>query len=369
MTLEDLGWNEHFAKAFTEHAKRGLVPGRISEETKINFTAILGDGEQVESVVSGKLWHDANNDSELPAVGDWVALDRESGTEAVIRTILPRKSKFSRRAPGKGSMEQVIACNVDYVVVVTDPGEDFNTRRLERFHALIRRSGATPVVLINKSDLYDHARLSECAEQVEALGDDILVHVISALTDEGVAVLKSYLGQNRTLGLCGSSGVGKSTLVNSLLGEDYQWTNDVNDVTGKGRHTTVARELVLLPEGGMLIDNPGIREVQMWTDEGTLRESFVDIAELANDCKFHDCRHRSDAGCAIRAAFEAGLFDQDRYRSFLSLEEEIADLNRLQKKRQVAVERWAKRSPKARRARNREDRHEDESDAGHGRKR
>lgn len=359
MTLKDLGWNEEFASALALLGEKGLVPARLSRETKINYTAMLGDGEEREVVLSGKVWHDAETDADLPAVGDWVALDTEAGTEPVIRALLPRRSQFSRKAPGNCAEEQVIACNVDAVVVVTDPGEDFNIRRLERFHALIRKSGALPVVLINKSDLHDDMRLSECAEAVEGLGDDIRVHVVSALTEEGVAMLRKYLDGNQTLALCGSSGVGKSTLVNRLLGEEYQWTFEVNEVTGKGRHTTVARELVLVPGGGMLIDNPGIREVQMWTDEKTLREAFTDIDELAADCKFGDCKHRSDAGCAIRSAYEAGLFDKERYRSFLSLEQEIGELKRRQKKRQVAVERWAKRNHRVK-ARNLADRIEEE---------
>ncbi len=359
MTLEELGWNDGFSVAFTPYERKGYLPARLSQETKINYTAILGDGEQCEVVLSGKVWHAAANDAELPAVGDWVALDMEAGTEPVIRGVLPRQTKFSRKAPGKSADEQVIACNVDAVVVVTDPGEDFNIRRLERFHTLIARSGAVPVILLNKSDLHDDVRLAECAEAVEALGEDVRVHTISALSDEGTEVLRSYLDGNRTLVLCGSSGVGKSTLVNSLLGEDYQWTSHVNDVTGKGRHTTVARELVLLPRGGMLIDNPGIREVQMWTDENTLREAFADIAELAADCRFSDCKHRSDAGCAIREAYSAGLFDKERYRSFLHLEEEIEALRRRQKKKQVAVERWAKRNHRVK-ARNLADRVEEE---------
>jgi ribosome biogenesis GTPase len=361
MRLEDLGWNEQFAAAFAAHGGEGLVPARLARETKINYTAILGDGDEREVVVSGKVWHDAVTDADLPAVGDWVALDVESGSEPVIRAVLPRRTRFSRKAPGNSAEEQVIACNVDTVVVVTDPGEDFNVRRLERFHTLIRKSGAVPVVLINKSDLHDDIRLAECAEAAESLGDEIRVHVVSALTDEGVAVLRDYLGENHTLALCGSSGVGKSTLVNRLLGEDYQWTFEVNEVTGKGRHTTVARELVMVPGGGMLIDNPGVREIQMWTDEQTLREAFADIEELAADCRFRDCRHRSDAGCAIRAAYQAGVFDKGRYRSFLNLGREIEELKRRCKKRQVAVERWAKRTHRVK-ARNLADRIEEDQD-------
>jgi len=363
MTLEDLGWDAHFAESFAagEGEAKGWVPARLSQETKINFTAILGDGEQLEVVLSGKVWHDAATDADLPAVGDWVALDLDAGTEPIIREILPRKSRFSRKAPLKAVEEQVIAANVDVIMVVTDPGDDFNLGRLERFHMLIGRSGAQPVIILNKCDLHEEARISQCVEQLEALGDDLQVHVLSATEGTGAEALDVYFQQGRTVALCGSSGVGKSTLVNRFLGEDYLWTDTINARTGKGRHTTVARELVLLPGGGLLIDNPGIREVQMWTDETVLRESFADIEELVSDCRFKDCKHRSDLGCAIRAAHEGGTIDRERYDRYLNLETEIAELKRLQKKRQCAVERWAKRNHRVK-ARNRADRDDEEDE-------
>lgn len=357
MALEDLGWNEQLAGQFAAYGKDGWVPARLIRETKINFSALLASMEEVDCVLAGRVWHEAACDADLPVVGDWVALDigGGEGDENVIRARLERSSRFSRKFPGKSSEEQVLAANVELVVVVTDAGPDFNERRMERYFTLIERCGAKPVVLINKSDLFPEDQCAEAAERLRVLSARADVHVTSALKGEGIEVLRSYLKPGVSLTLVGSSGVGKSTLVNQLLGEEWQWTSEVNEVTGKGRHTTTARELVVLPEGGILIDNPGVREVQMWTDEETLRESFADVEELSHQCRFSDCKHKEDAGCAIREAVESGVLAAERYESFLNLEAEIEELNRRRKKRQMATERWAKRNRKVK-ARNLQDR-------------
>jgi ribosome biogenesis GTPase len=357
MTLRDLGWNDDFEKAFNEASKDGWVPGRLIRETKINFSALLDNAEEVDCVVGGKVWHGASCDAELPAVGDWVAIELGAGEndEHIIRARLPRKTCFSRKAPGKSSEEQVMAANVDIVVVVTDAGSDFNLRRMERYFTIIQKSGARCVVLVNKSDLFGAEVNEKASQEIQELAPDSEVYVTSATRHEGLEVLKSYLKTGITLTLVGSSGVGKSTLVNQLLGEEWLWTGEVNGVTGKGRHTTVARELVVLEEGGMLVDNPGIREVQMWTDEDTLRDSFADVEELTNLCKFRDCKHQGDKGCAIEVAVKAGDLDLARYQGFLRLDEEIEELNFRRKKRQMIVERWGKRNNRVK-ARNRDDR-------------
>ncbi|MEG2327514.1 MAG: ribosome small subunit-dependent GTPase A [Akkermansia sp.] len=356
LTLEDIGWNNHFAHAFDDLAQQGWIPGRLTRETKINFTALLVDGDELDVVVSGKLWHDAATDADLPAVGDWVAIDPgKQGDEPVIRAILPRLSRFSRKEPGKSSAEQVLATNVDYVIVVTDPGADFNLRRMERYFALIQRSKAAPIVLLNKIDEYEQADIDDAVAQIQQLCPQATVIPVCSLHKKGLAPLKKYFKQGVTFTITGSSGVGKSTLVNTLLGDEWFWTGEVNEVTGKGRHTTVARELVILPQGGILIDNPGIREVQMWTDESILRESFTDLDELTHQCRFVDCKHGNDLGCALRAAVANGSLDGERYNSFLHLESEIEELKKRQKKRQMNVERVAKRDHKIK-ARNYEDR-------------
>lgn len=371
VTLRELGWSDFFEQAFAPYRAKGWVPARLIRETPINFSAFLGDDddeeeaeelEEIDLVLSGKVWHEATSDAELPAVGDWVAVELGGENEDhVIRALLPRRTCFSRKMPGKSSEEQVIGANIDVVAVVTDAGPDFNPRRMERYFTLIGRSGAKPVVLVNKSDLFPKKQNTEAAKEIAALCPEADVHVTSALKRHGLKVLKSYLKEGVTMCVVGSSGVGKSTLVNQLYGDDWQWTGEVNDVTGKGRHTTTSRELVPLPKGGLLIDNPGMREIQMWTDEATLRESFADIEALSDDCKFRDCKHQRDAGCAIRGAVEAGALEAGRYESFLRLDEEIEELRRRTKKRQMAIERWAKRNHRVK-ARNLADRIQLEKD-------
>lgn len=362
MTLRDLGWDDHFETAFASHRERGLVPARLMRETTINFGAFLDGGDEIDVVLCGRLWHKAACDADLPAVGDWVAVELGGdGSDHVIRELLPRKSCFARKMPGNSSQAQVIGANIDMVCVVTDAGADFNLRRMERYFTLINRCGAKALVLVNKSDACPAEDNRRAAAAIAALSDAAEVHITSALTGGGLKVLKRHLQPGATLCVVGSSGVGKSTLVNQLYGEEWQWTGKVNGVTGKGRHTTTGRELVPLHGGGMLIDNPGMREIQMWTDEETLRESFADIERLTSECRFRDCSHRHDVGCAIRAAVEAGSLDPERHQSFLNLETEIATLKRRAKKRSMAVERWAKRNHRVK-ARNLDDRIQLEKD-------
>ncbi len=356
MTLKSLGWNPDFAIAFAPYRAKGWVPARLIRESPINFGAFLGDGEEIDVVLCGRVWHEATCDADLPAVGDWVALELgHANQDHVIRATLPRKSCFSRKMPGNSSQAQVIGANIDFVAVVTDAGPDFNLRRMERYFMLIERSGAKAIVLVNKSDLYRAEQNAQAAAEIAALWVGASVHVTSALNGDGLKTLKKFLKKGVTLCVVGSSGVGKSTLVNQLYGDDWQWTSEVNETTGKGRHTTTSRELVPLPGGGMLIDNPGMREIQMWTDETTLRESFSDVEAITADCKYADCSHRQDAGCAIRAAVAAGTLDPGRHEHFLNLESEIAALQKRAQKRQMAVERWAKRNRRVK-ARNLNDR-------------
>lgn len=365
LTLEDLGWNEAFAQKFEPYLKEGWQPARLIRDNKDTFGALLAGGDQFEAIVSGRVYHEAPTDADLPAVGDWVALEvgNQDG-EHVIRAVLPRQTRLSRKMPGRSSDEQVIAANIDVVAVVTESGPDFNMRRMERYFTLIGKSGAKAVVLVNKSDLFPETQNREAAAALQSLHPEIDVHITSAHKKGGLKGLRSYLKKGVTVTLVGSSGVGKSSIINALFGDDYQWTDEVNELTGKGRHTTTARELMVLPNGGVLIDNPGIREVHMWTDEGTLRERFADIEELARSCRFGDCRHGTDAGCAVRSAEAAGALEKARIESYLKLEKEIANLQLTRKKRQMLLDRRTRRDERIK-AKRYHDRRDPEYDRRH----
>lgn len=367
LTLEDIGWNAAFAAEFAPFLAEGWKPARLTRDNKITYGALMAEGDELEVTMCGKIYHDAETDADLPAVGDWVALDLsgEDG-ETMIRARLTRQTCLSRKMSGRSTEEQVIAANVNVVVVVTDAGSDFSLRRMERYFAIIGKSGAKAVVLVNKADLFTEAKNREAAEAIARLNPDADVHITSAEKGTSLKVLRTYLKRGITMTLVGSSGVGKSSVMNYLLGEDFQWTDEVNATTGKGRHSTTARELIVLPGGGILIDNPGIREVHMWTDETTLRERFADIEELATTCKFHDCKHGTDAGCAIRAAIAAGTLDVGRFEGFKKLEEELAKLQASRKKRQMTGDRHIRRAQekKARKFAARRN-NEDDHDATH----
>jgi ribosome biogenesis GTPase len=347
MTLEDLGWNGAFAKEWDacRGLAKGWVPARLIRDNKISYGALTGDGEELEVVMCGKIYHEAKTDAELPAVGDWVALEvGKDGDEHMIRDRLARQSSLSRKMSGRSTEEQVIVANIDIAVVVTDAGADLNLRRMERYFAIIGRSLAKAVVLINKADLYSAAQNQAAAEAIQALNPEADVHLTSTVNKSTLKVLKTYLRRGVTLAFAGSSGVGKSSVINYLLGDEYQWTDEVNAGTGKGRHTTTARELMVLRSGGIIIDNPGIREVHMWTDEITLRERFSDLDELAQQCKFTDCRHgATNAGCAIQAAIMEGKLDVKRLEGLLKLDGEIALLQRNRQQRQMTVDRRTRR--------------------------
>ena len=344
MTLEDLGWNAGFAEDFSAYAEKGWMPARLIRDNKINYGALLGDGTELIVVMCGKLYHDADTDAELPAVGDWVALEvGGENVENVIRARLPRQTCLSRKMSGRSTEEQVIAANINVVVVVTDADADLNLRRMERYFAIIGRSRAKAVVLVNKADLFPVEQNERAAEAIRALNPDAEVHITSLEKKASLKPLLSYLSPGVSLTFIGSSGTGKSSVINHLLGGDYQWTDAVNANTGKGRHTTTARELMVLRKGGIIIDNPGIREVHMWTDETSLRQRFADIEALASQCKFDNCRHGSFVGCAIGAAMAEGKMDAARFAGFLKLDEEIAKLRQSRQKRQMTVDRRSRR--------------------------
>lgn len=350
--LTELGWNAAFEKQFLALHLAHTLPARIIADNKISYEVLYYNSqdtlETCTALLTGKVYHAAQNDAQLPAVGDFIALQapQTAGEDGLIMARLERQSCFSRKKPGKSTQEQVIAANIQAVIIVTEAGHDLNLRRLERYLFLIKRSQATPLIVLNKCDLYTQEHLAETAKHIDSLCPGIVIIRTSCIDShwqKGLKELHHFLQKGCSMALVGSSGVGKSSLINALLGYDFQETSAINPLTGKGRHTTTSRNLILLEGGGLIIDNPGMREMQLWTDENTLRESFSDIDTLAKQCRFADCKHQSDIGCAITQAVKDKKLSRERYSAYLKLDEEIAHLKKKQKKRHMTLARQSKR--------------------------
>jgi ribosome biogenesis GTPase len=322
-----------------------LEPARVIIEFNYIYRVAAADGE-LDAVASGRLKHHASSRAELPAVGDWVAIRRRQGAQAAIVAVLPRRSRFSRKMAGEVTDEQVVAANVDVIFIVMALDADFSLRRLERYLLLARDSGAFPVVLLTKPDLASD--LASQTADVRGIVGSVPVHVVNPRHNQGLERLIEYLPRGRTGALLGSSGVGKSTIINRLVGQDVQKTREVRSADAKGRHTTIHRELVVLPNGGLLIDTPGMRELQLWDVGDAVRETFDDIEALAAHCHFTDCRHRDEPRCAVKGAVAAERLDPSRLDSYLKLQDELAFLARQQSERaQLEEKRRAKVMGKA----------------------
>jgi ribosome biogenesis GTPase len=322
VTLDDLGWTPRFADAFAPHGEAGLEPARVSLEHTHIYRVMTPGGERLARV-AGRLRHAATRRADFPAVGDWVALEPAApGEEARIRAVLPRATHFSRRAAGDPTEEQVVAANIDVVFLVSGLDHDFNPRRIERYLVTAWESGAAPVIVLNKADLVEDPRAF--AAEVEAMAPGVPVLTVSAKEPASLDALGAQLAPGRTAALLGSSGVGKSSIANGLIGEALLRTHEVRASDSRGRHTTTGRQLVLLPRGGILIDTPGMRELQLWDSTEPAEAAFADIAALANDCRFRDCRHAGEPGCAVAAAAAAGTLSAARLESYRKLQEEQA---------------------------------------------
>jgi ribosome biogenesis GTPase len=347
MTLEDLGWDGERAREIEPWAaKAEHQPGRVLIGFNYLYRVGVQDGE-IDAVLSGRLKHRAERAGELPAVGDWVVLrKRPQEDRGAIVAVLPRRSRFSRRMAGNVTDEQVVAANVDVIFIVMALDHDFSIRRLERYLLMARESGAAPVVLLTKPDVCADLP-AHVAEAVAAAGD-VPVHVLSPKLNRGLEQVALYVTAGRTAALLGSSGVGKSTIINRLFGAEVRKTRDVREADSKGRHTTTHRELVVLPGGGLMIDTPGMRELQLWDASEGVRDTFDDIEALAGDCHFTDCRHRDEPRCAVKAAVDDGRIPADRVASYLKLQDELAYLARQQDERaQIEVKRRGKIGAKA----------------------
>lgn len=323
MTLADLGWNDTFAAAFAPHAATGLVPARVTLQLKGFWEVTTPDTARLAEC-TGKFLHQTTAIADMPAVGDWVAIEPRQGddTRALIHAVLPRRTKFSRKAAGEQVIEQVVAANVDTVFLVSALDANFNLRRIERYLAAARASGAQPVVVLNKSDLTKQAAARRA--EVETIAHGAPIVLTSALRRGGVKPLAPWLQPRSTVAFLGSSGVGKSTLINELVGEERLPVQEVRDIDGKGRHTTTARELVRSDDGVLIIDTPGMRELQPWQADEAISDVFADIRDLVLRCRFSNCTHGNEPGCAVTAGLADGTLDLVRWQSFLRLQRETA---------------------------------------------
>ena len=328
--LFELGWNAHFEQHMETHRAAGLVPGRVAVQHRGGYVVYTEAGE-TSARLPGRM---RNEGGDIPAVGDWLALrPLPNEPAAVVEAILPRTSKFSRQEAGKVTREQVLAANVDVALLVAALNQDLNPRRLERYITTAWSGGASPVIVLTKPDLCDDVARAMAEVETVALG--IPVHVVNGLTGEGAGDLGSYLDGNKTVALLGSSGAGKSTLLNNLAGSTVQRVQDIRD-DGKGRHTTTERHLFPLPGGGLVLDTPGMRELQLWVNDG-MDQTFADVTELAEGCRFTDCTHEREPGCAVIAAHEDGRLPPERLTSYRKLQRELHHL-RLKQDRRAAAE-------------------------------
>jgi ribosome biogenesis GTPase / thiamine phosphate phosphatase len=327
--LEELGWNGYFSDALASLKLPDTVPGRVVTIEK-DICQVLTEAGEFAAQVSGRFRFEARNDN-YPAIGDWLAVRPLSGEpKAIIHAVLPRKSKFSRQYSGGRQLteggrteEQIVAANIDTVFIVNglDGGRGYSIRRIERYLAVAWASGAAPVIVLNKADLCPD--VEPFTREVERAAFGVPVHVVSAVSGAGMDALRQYLVKGSTVALLGSSGVGKSAIINALLGEERLATGEVRQSDHEGRHTTTRRELIILPGGGAVIDTPGMREIHIWGDEEGLDNAFQDISELAQSCRFADCRHDQEPGCAVREALRSGELESKHFKNYLQLQREL----------------------------------------------
>ena len=320
MLIQDLGWDGYFEALWIECRSEDCVPARVVSQQR-GLWRVAGDFGECWAEASGKLRTESEEGGDWPAVGDWVSAEIRPGqTNALVQYVMPRRSRFARKVAGKRIAEQVIAANIDLAFIVAALDGDFNVRRIERYMAQCWESGARPAIVLNKAD--ECAESRERAAEIEGIARSVPVFLVSAKTGDGLGALKTSFTKGQTIVLLGSSGAGKSTLVNRLLQEERQRTHAVRESDSRGRHTTTSRELFLLPGGAMIIDTPGLRELQLWNAADGLSQTFAEVDEFAAQCRFRDCRHRNEPGCAVQTALASGILEAGRLESWRKLQRE-----------------------------------------------
>ena len=338
MDLQELGWDRFFQDHFTEYERAGLNPARVISEHKHIYRVCAWQG-QFDAALAGRIDYNARSKCDYPTVGDWVAVKIvPNESKMLIKAVLPRKSRFIRKSVGKNSIDQqLVAVNIETAFLVTSLDAEFNLRRLERYLVMTWDSGAKPVIVLNKSDI---CRDIQCyISQIRSIAPAVPVHPISATENEGIEPLFKYLGSGKTVSLLGSSGVGKSTIINRILGFERQPVAPVREQDRKGKHTTTYRELIVLPKGGAIIDNPGMRQLHLWGAGDGITQTFDDIEEIALECRFRDCRHFHEPDCAVIKALKEGKIREQRVNNFRKLKEEIKLLDIRQEQNIKAKER------------------------------
>jgi ribosome biogenesis GTPase len=336
--IRSYGWSDALQQTFAPFAARGLAPGRITVQQRGQYDVVTDDGDLVAQI-SGRLAHEAAGGG-YPAVGDWVALaPRPAERTGTIHAVLPRRTSFVRKASDSIATEQVVAANVDVAFLVASMNSDLNARRLERYLATAWQSGASPVVVLTKLDLSEDPEAEIAEAEAVAFGAPVLA--VSAVTGEGLEALAAQLKAGETAVLVGSSGVGKSSLVNALAGAMLMSTGDIRERDDRGQHTTTHRELILLPSGALILDTPGMRELGLLHADDGVSTTFEDIDALAEACRFSDCGHSNEPGCAVRAAIEDGSLDAGRWKSYQKLQRELE--HQVRKEDPVAREQYRRK--------------------------
>ncbi len=341
MNLFDLGWNDYWKNQFLQYQKPNYEAARVASQHKNSYIVYSEKGEK-KALVSGRFFHQAQEKDDFPAVGDWVYIEAVDESSSTIHGILPRQSKFSRKSAGEKTEEQIVGTNINTIFLVMGLDQDLNLRRLERYLLLVWESQSQAVIVLSKADLCSNKE--EKLAEVNSIAMGVPVLTTSAIEEMGLENLQPFLKRGQTVALLGSSGVGKSTLINKLLGYERQKTQDVRQFKDSGKHTTTYRELILLSEGGLIMDTPGMRELQLWGSQDSLEGTFEDIESLAEECLFRNCQHQGEPGCVIQEALEKEELDESRWQSYQKLQRELHFLDRKkdQKAHLAEKEKWKK---------------------------